>query len=197
MPRSFLTEPRRVFVVQSPLLRRQRRPGRDAALWLPFGARDELGEALERVFTIRFLRSKALRENDDLSALRQSAANDTFEAHAHGGLQLRRVEIESQLHRGRDLVDVLAAGTGAADERQRDRGRGHCGCVGQLDVGHQGVSIDAAIVSISCVRAARSIDGSVRSERNIFSSVRRRAGSIVSARCAPTSASITSASRRA
>jgi hypothetical protein len=48
-------------------------------------ARYDVGEALERVFPIRFLGTEALGEDDDLAATRGATANEPLKARADRG----------------------------------------------------------------------------------------------------------------
>src|SRR5690606_15371238 len=106
---------------QPPLARGTRRPGRHAlARRLPAGF-DEGGEPLACVLAITLLGAEALGV-DDQHALRGHppvAAGQQPLAHRLG--QGRRAgDVEAQLHRGGDLVDVLATGARRTHETLGD-----------------------------------------------------------------------------
>ncbi len=98
------------------VFRRQCRPCRDSAFGLTLCLNNEFGETFEGIFAIGLLGTETLRKDDDLAVVRESATGDPLEARSDGGRQLGRVQIQPQLHGGRDLIDVLTAGTCAADE---------------------------------------------------------------------------------
>ena len=81
-------------------------------------SRTKPGQPLERVEAVAVLAAVALRGDRDDSVTARPAAGQPDEARAHVFGQGGRARgIEAQLHGGRDLVDVLAAGPRRAYER--------------------------------------------------------------------------------
>src|SRR5688572_4572545 len=78
----------------------------------------EVGQPVERIEAVAMLAAMALRGDRDDAIAARPASGQTDEARAHVFRQGGRVRgIEAQLHGRRDLVDVLAAGTRCAYER--------------------------------------------------------------------------------
>src|SRR5262245_19870000 len=90
------------------------RPARDRA---HRGAPDELDQPVERVLAVGLLRAVALRLDHQHALAGEPSAGEPLEPRTHLGGQARRAaHVEAQLDRGRDLVDVLPARAGGADE---------------------------------------------------------------------------------
>jgi hypothetical protein len=81
------------------------------------------GQALERVLAVAQLGAEALCGDDEFALAIDLTGHHAFEAGAHARRQPRGVEADTQLHRGRDLVDVLAARSTRTNEAHRDRVR--------------------------------------------------------------------------
>src|SRR5690242_7455923 len=80
-------------------------------------AADEVEEPLQRVGAIAFAGAKAPGGDYDDAIARHAPAAETLEARAGFRIERRRsIDIEAQLDRRRDLVDVLAAGPRGADK---------------------------------------------------------------------------------
>src|SRR5262249_6387047 len=92
-------------------------PGR-AARHRPHGrGADELGQALERIGAVALLGAVVLRRDHQHAVAREPSAREPLEPRAHlVGERGRTAHVEAQLHRGRELVDVLPARAGGADE---------------------------------------------------------------------------------
>src|SRR5260370_5576854 len=88
--------------------------GRDA------GAADEHDQPVERVLPVARLGAVTLRIDDEHALARQPAAGEPFEAQPDLIGQARPGDVEAQLDRGRDLVDVLAARPRGAQEALLD-----------------------------------------------------------------------------
>ena len=85
------------------------------------GAAEQAHEPLVRVGAVAVLRAESLRLDDDDAAAAHTPAGQGAQAHAHGVRDRRRARgVEAQLHGGRDLVDVLAAGARGGEERELD-----------------------------------------------------------------------------
>ena len=86
---------------------------------LRFG--DEHGEPLARVFAVARLAREFLREDDDHAVLRRPRARqlDQLDRDVVGKAR-RAARVEAQLHGGRNLVDILPAGAGGANESLDD-----------------------------------------------------------------------------
>src|SRR3954447_14381312 len=81
------------------------------------GAADQVEEALLGVLAVALLGAVALGGDDQDAVAGQPAAGQLLEALAHGLGQARgAADVEAELDGGGELVDVLAAGAGAADE---------------------------------------------------------------------------------
>src|SRR5262249_34389362 len=103
--------------LQAALARGLARPGRPARDRRHRGARDQLDEALARVLPVALLGAVALRGDDEHAVERHPPAGEAGQPQPHVLAQIRRAaHVEAKLHRARELVDVLAARTGSADE---------------------------------------------------------------------------------
>jgi hypothetical protein len=81
------------------------------------GAADQRDQAVERVLAVALLGAEAAGGDHDDAVLGQAAAGEARRPLAHLRRQGRGTgEVEAQLHRGRELVDVLSAGAGGADK---------------------------------------------------------------------------------
>src|SRR6266513_2100862 len=107
-----LGAPQARLVLEAPLARRARGFGGLTRFRGRECAADEVAEPLLRLAAVVLLGAVVARDDED-RALGGEARLD--------GLRERRAarEIEAQLHRGGDLVDVLAARAARAHERQR------------------------------------------------------------------------------
>src|SRR5215475_13679134 len=77
----------------------------------------QLGKAVARVLPVLLLRPEALGADDKHAVLRQAPAGKAHQPRADGSRQARRTgDIEAQLDGGRNLVDVLPAGSRGAYE---------------------------------------------------------------------------------
>src|SRR5262245_26128372 len=80
-------------------------------------ASDQVDEAVARVLTVAFLGAMALRVDPQHALAREPAARQPLEAQAHRIGQVERAaHVEAQLHRARELVDVLPAGARRSNE---------------------------------------------------------------------------------
>src|SRR5215831_4904596 len=81
------------------------------------GAADQFDETLARVLAVAFLGAMALGVDYDRALAGEPPAGEPLEPRAHVlGKARRAAHVEAKLHRARELVDVLPAGTGRADE---------------------------------------------------------------------------------
>src|SRR5947207_12969212 len=112
--------PHAALVIEPALARPRRGPARLARLGGDEGAADELDQALLRIAAVPLLRAVAARDDQD-RALRGEPSTAQGAQPCLDATRERRtaLEIEAQLRRGGHLVDVLAAGTGGAHERER------------------------------------------------------------------------------
>ena len=95
---------------EAALARRARRPRRLAHDRHLGGARDQLVEARQGVAPVELLAAMALRLDDDDALVVHAAVGAAEQARLHSLGQRRRDDVEAQVDRARDLVDVLAAG---------------------------------------------------------------------------------------
>src|SRR5690606_7748957 len=103
--------------LQPPRLGRARGPGGDARLRRTQAGVDERVQAFARVLAVALLGAEALGLDHQHALVGQAPVAAGQQALAHRLGQRRRVgHVEAQLDRGRDLVDVLAAGAAGADE---------------------------------------------------------------------------------
>src|SRR6185312_13503284 len=69
---------------------------------------DQLEQALACIIAVALLRAEALRLDDEHALVGEPPAGEAFKAHTHFARQRRRrPHVETQLHRRRNLVDVL------------------------------------------------------------------------------------------
>src|SRR5690606_28845322 len=89
-----------------------------ARLWRRLGCPgDERDEPLARVGAVALLRAEARRLDDDDALLGRALSGELQHVGAHTlGKAGRAGGVEAKLHGGRNLVDVLPAGAGSADE---------------------------------------------------------------------------------
>src|SRR6266700_3137597 len=84
------------------------------------GAADELDQARERVLPVARLGAVTLRIDDEHALAREPPAGEPLEPLSNLLRQIRSRDVEAQLDRGRDLVDVLAARSRGAQEALLD-----------------------------------------------------------------------------
>src|SRR5215831_959554 len=81
------------------------------------GAADQIGETLARILAVALLGAVALGVDHDHALAGEASAGEPLEPRAHVvGKARRAARVEAKLHRARELVDILPAGTGRADE---------------------------------------------------------------------------------
>src|SRR5690606_12679848 len=98
-------------------------PGGHALLRRRAAGLDERRQPLARVLAVAVLGAEALGVEYQHAVVGETAIALGEQAFAHGFGQRRRVgDVEAQLDRGRDLVDVLTAGTRRAHEALDDFG---------------------------------------------------------------------------
>src|ERR1700686_4696378 len=98
---------------QAPFLRSAGRPGGPARRRRHARALDQLDEAVERILSVALLGAVTLRHDDQNAVAGEPGARHPFQPLAHvRGERGRPAHVEAQLHGGRELVDVLAAGPG-------------------------------------------------------------------------------------
>src|SRR5205085_2457612 len=91
-------------------------------------------QALARVGAIALLGAMALCGDDEHAVAGETVARKPLEPHAHTVWQRGRMaHVETQLHRAGDLVDVLPARPGGADEAFRKLGLVDADAVGDVD----------------------------------------------------------------
>ena len=100
------------------------------------GLANELAQALARVGAVALLGAVALRGDDEHALAGEAVAGEPLEPRAHAVGQRRRMaHVEAQLHRAGDLVDVLPARPGGADEALRKLAFVDADAVGDADHG--------------------------------------------------------------
>src|SRR5690606_20318107 len=91
--------------------------GRDAFFWRVQAGLDEVGEAFARILAVAVLGAEALRRQHQHAVTGDPAVAPRQQALAHRLRQRRRAgDVETQLDRGGDLVDVLPARPGRTHE---------------------------------------------------------------------------------
>lgn len=83
--------------------------------------RDERPQPRECVVAVVRLAAMVLREDDDFSGRVQASSRGALQPGAQSLREVRAREVQAQLDGGRDLVDVLSAGSRCADELDRQR----------------------------------------------------------------------------
>ena len=83
-------------------------------------APEELDQPRQRILPVARLGAMALRIDDEHALARQAAAGEPLEPPPDLVGQVRAGDVEAQLDRGRDLVDVLAARSRGAQEALLD-----------------------------------------------------------------------------
>src|SRR5712691_390979 len=102
---------------EAALARAPGRLGRPARDRRHRGALDQLDQPVERVLAVALLGAVALRGDHQHALVGEPPPGEALEPRAHVSRQRRRAaHVEAQLHRGRELVDVLPAGPRGADE---------------------------------------------------------------------------------
>src|SRR5262245_1496954 len=110
------------------------RLGRMARLGRRGGAPDQLGEAFARLLAVALLGAVALRDDDEHAVVGEAPAGEALEPRPHVRRQRARLpQVETQLHRRRQLVDVLAARSGRADKILLDLTLVEADAVGDAD----------------------------------------------------------------
>src|SRR5579872_7080427 len=105
------------FALDAPFARSFGRLGRAARRRRRGGAANEIDEAVEGIVAVAPLGAMALRDDDEDALAREPRAGEPLEPGPDVARQRwRAAHIETQLHRGRQLVDVLAAWTRGAHE---------------------------------------------------------------------------------
>src|SRR5579862_6769692 len=113
----------RVFVLEPFLARGLGRLGGAARLGRQGGPGEQLRQPRAGVLAVAFLRTEAVRGDDQDSIAAKLAPGQGLQAPAHGVIEITRpVDGIAQLHRAFDLVDVLPARPGGADEMLLERG---------------------------------------------------------------------------
>src|SRR6185312_9122985 len=103
--------------LEAPALRTQGRFGLVARPGRLGRATDEIDELLARLLAVALLGAVALGDDDEHALVGETPARQVLEPLTHGREQRGRMtDVETQLRRRRQLVDVLAAGAGRADE---------------------------------------------------------------------------------
>src|SRR5262249_13003997 len=122
--------------LESAPLRGGGRPGRMARLrWLG-RAPDQFDEPFARLLAVALLGAGALGDDDEHAPRPGPPAGPALEAGGHVGMQRRRMaHVEAQLHCRRQLVDILAAGTGRAHEALLDLALVDANALGDADHG--------------------------------------------------------------
>src|SRR5580704_7520737 len=117
LPSQRLDGPAPSLLVEAANLRGERRSGRTARLFALLRFRQQRGEPRACVLAVARLAREFLGEDDDDALLRHARAGELHQPdHDVGGEAWAPARVEAQFDRGRDLVDVLPAGTGGADE---------------------------------------------------------------------------------
>src|SRR5690606_4497099 len=97
------------FLAQTPLLRAARWLRRDPGLRHRIAGGHECGQAIAGVFTVALLGAEALGADHQHAGIGDPAIAARQQARAHVFGQRRRAgDVEAQLDRGGDLVDVLS-----------------------------------------------------------------------------------------
>src|SRR5690242_482582 len=109
------------FRFQPAATRRRRRPCGAARDRGPRRTADQFDQALERVLAVALLGPVALGGDEEHALLAEPSAGQPLQPRADVARQRRRAaDVEAQLHRRCQLVDVLPAGTGGAHEALLD-----------------------------------------------------------------------------
>src|SRR4029078_1804262 len=85
------------------------------------GAPEEGHETAQRFGAVALLRAVRVGGDDELIVEGELPPGEELKALHHVERQVGTLEIEAQFDRSRDLVDILAAGTGRADEALAER----------------------------------------------------------------------------
>src|SRR5215831_17116698 len=109
-----------LLAFETALFRRMRRLGRPTWRRPHHRLFQQLDQALDRVRAIALLGAETLRLDHDHAVLGHALAGEPGKARRRVMRQRDAACIETQLRRGRDLVDVLPAGSGGADEADLD-----------------------------------------------------------------------------
>src|SRR6185437_14982760 len=121
---------------EAPALRTQRGPGLVARPGRRGRATDEIDELFARLHAVALLGAVALSDDDEHALVGKPSARQMLEPLTHGREQRGRMpDVEAQLHRRRQLVDILAAGAGRADEILFDLALVEADAVGDADHG--------------------------------------------------------------
>src|SRR5262249_17960777 len=107
--------------LQAPALGRSTGSGGPARGRRRDGAAGQLGPSIQRIPAAALLRAVARGGDDEDAVAGQPAAREPLGALAHSGRQRGRMaQVETQLHRRRHLVDILAARAGGANKTLLD-----------------------------------------------------------------------------
>ncbi len=105
------------FVIDAALFFRARHLGFVARLRAMRGALHQVHQPRQRLGAVALLGAVSVGADDDLALQREAPPRQRSQPRAHIAWQVGiAVQLEAQLHRGRDFVHVLPAGTGCADE---------------------------------------------------------------------------------
>ena len=85
------------------------------------GSGNHLRQPRPRISPVRVLRTETARGNQQLAAVRHPAARNGFQPVIGIGMKAKLEQVDTQLHCGRDLVDVLPTGSGRRKERLAQR----------------------------------------------------------------------------
>src|SRR5215831_7417840 len=84
------------------------------------GGADEFYEPRQRIVAVALLGAVTLSRDDQYTVAGQPPAGEPLQPRPHlMGKRRRMAHVEAQLHRGGELIDILPAGTGRADEAFR------------------------------------------------------------------------------
>lgn len=96
------------LLVQPPLLRRRARSRGNARTHRCRRTLEQPDQCVQRRLAIAFLGAMTLRRDQHDALLRHAPARDAVQSRTHVVRQTGRCRIEAQLHRRRNLVDVLS-----------------------------------------------------------------------------------------
>src|SRR3954467_14127614 len=116
LPPPLLHPPPPLLLAPPPRLRRAARLGLHPLARGDVGLGDEFRQPPPRFLAVGFLGAVGAGGEDDLAFVGPAAARQLLQPRVDGRVEAELEDVAAQLHRGGDLVDVLAAGAGRGEE---------------------------------------------------------------------------------
>ena len=85
------------------------------------GSRNHFRQPCPSVGPVRVLRAKAPRGDEKLARARDPAPGDTLKTLVHVRVESEPEQVDAELDRGRNLVDVLPSGSGGGEKTFAER----------------------------------------------------------------------------